>query len=345
MVQKKISDLHSEIINLREDIYMNFKTYYDLNADLLKNLYKIPQDIDMVIGVPRSGMILASMIAVYINKPLLDIQSFLNGEVGRFGMSKNDVSFVSSFEDIKRVLVVEDSVNTGLSIKKVKAEIGCKYCSIEFVYLAAYVQSESIEYVDIFFDIVEQPRLFEWNYLHHNMLEYTCCDIDGVLCNDPSEMENDDGERYRKFLLNTPVKLCPSRKVGWLVTSRLEKYRHETEEWLNRNGIEYNELVMMPIETAEERRALGNHGKFKADVYKKLISARFFIESNPSQAQEILNISKKPVFCIDNQTFYSEGKINKFIYNVRYNKKNYIKNMLRGILPKRFLVWLRKIRN
>jgi len=42
--------------------------------------------------------------------------------------------------------------------------------------------------------------VFEWNALHHSNPERFCVDIDGVLCRDPTEAENDDGESYLEFL-------------------------------------------------------------------------------------------------------------------------------------------------
>ena len=39
---------------------INYKTYNDLYADIIKNIHKIPHDIDMVVGVPRSGMLAAT---------------------------------------------------------------------------------------------------------------------------------------------------------------------------------------------------------------------------------------------------------------------------------------------
>ena len=47
-------------------------------------------------------------------------------------------------------------------------------------------------------------------------------DIDGVLCADPTPEENDDGEKYRHFLLNAPPLFIPKVTIGTLVTSRLE---------------------------------------------------------------------------------------------------------------------------
>ena len=56
---------------------MNFVTFSALNNDVIKNLHKIPRDIDLVIGVPRSGLLVANMLALYLNKPLISIDMFI----------------------------------------------------------------------------------------------------------------------------------------------------------------------------------------------------------------------------------------------------------------------------
>lgn len=35
---------------------MNYRSISDLNQIILKRLYIIPRDIDLVVGIPRSGM-------------------------------------------------------------------------------------------------------------------------------------------------------------------------------------------------------------------------------------------------------------------------------------------------
>lgn len=57
---------------------MNFRTINDLNNLISKNLDKIPKDIDLIVGVPRSGLFVANLIALYLNLPLTDFDSFLN---------------------------------------------------------------------------------------------------------------------------------------------------------------------------------------------------------------------------------------------------------------------------
>ena len=58
---------------------MRYVTTAYLSDLVRKNLSKIPHDIDLVVGVPRSGMLPATMIALALNKRLTDINSFAEG--------------------------------------------------------------------------------------------------------------------------------------------------------------------------------------------------------------------------------------------------------------------------
>lgn len=95
--------------------------------------------------------------------------------------------------------------------------------------------------------------------MHHAFLERSCIDLDGILCKDPTNDENDDGQNYRHFLINVEPLLRPSVEIGWIVTRRLEKYRKLTEEWLRKHSIKYKNLVMMNLPDKATRVALGNH--------------------------------------------------------------------------------------
>ena len=64
-------------------------------------------------------------------------------------------------------------------------------------------------------------------------------------CVDPTPEENDDGPRYREFLLNAQPLFIPRTEVGTLFTSRLEKYRPEIMAWLKKNHVKYDKLVML----------------------------------------------------------------------------------------------------
>ncbi len=69
---------------------MNYRSISDLNQVILKRLYIIPRDIDLIVGIPRSGMFPANLLALYLNKPVTDLGSFIKPEKeGSFSMSDN----------------------------------------------------------------------------------------------------------------------------------------------------------------------------------------------------------------------------------------------------------------
>lgn len=147
------------------------------------------------------------------------------------------------------------------------------------------------------------PRLFQWNYLNHAVAGRACFDIDGVLCFDPSEEQNDDGPKYVDFLLHARPLYIPGYKIAALVTSRLEKYRPQTEQWLRENGVQYDKLYMLNVASKEERIRLGCHADFKAETYKRLDDCILFVESNSRQARQIAekaesrSSARKPTKC------------------------------------------------
>ncbi len=158
------------------------------------------------------------------------------------------------------------------------------------------------------FEVVPQPRMFQWNVMHHWFLGQSCVDIDGVLCADPTNEENDDGPAYEKFLRGALPLHRPSRKIGYLVTSRLEKYRPQTEAWLARHGVQYGKLVMLDLPSKKERQRQSAHGTFKADFFRNS-DAVLFIESEYDQALKIANAAGKAVLCWETQEIVSPSSL------------------------------------
>lgn len=304
---------------------MNFKTISDLNLVINKNIHKIPKDIDLIVGIPKSGLLVANLISLYLNLPLTDIDSLLEERILGSGNTKKKEKWIKSVKEARKILLVEDSSLTGTSLKEAKEKLkNFKYRN-KIIFLIAYVTNQTSNLADIYFEKVEPPRIFEWNCFQNRNLENACVDIDGVLCVDPTEEENDDGENYKKFIRNAKLRIKPDVVLGTLVTSRLEKYREDTEYWLQKNKIEYKNLIMLNLKNKEERIKKGCHAEFKGKNYKKIKRADIFIESDSLQAEEIASISGKSVFCIENQKFYSENYKNKL-------KRKY-KNKLIKLLP------------
>lgn len=279
---------------------MNYKTYQDLSLTINKNLYKIPRDIDLVVGIPRSGMLPATMIGLILNKPVVALDSYIDGKIYEMGIYRRPKSLISNFSEINKVLIIDDSIIHGNTINIVKEKIKkSDRHLINTVYGAVYYVQGSLDKIDIGLEECPPPRIFQWNILNSWVLANACVDIDGVVCIDPTEEQNDDGDKYKDFLLNAKPLFLTDSPISCLVTTRLEKYRKLTEEWLRIHNLKYNELIMLDLPTKEERIKQNIHAKFKADVYEKRTEA-LFIESNLPQAIRIAELTGKLVFCTEN---------------------------------------------
>ncbi|WP_290844199.1 phosphoribosyltransferase family protein [Henriciella sp.] len=284
---------------------MNYRSFSDLAQVIRANAAILPDDVDLVVGVPRSGIAPASMIALSKNVDFTDLESYLlNRPLAHGRTRRTSAPGLNSPFDAKHTLVIDDSVHTGGTIKGIRSRIAKVNPLGKISYGVIYAAKSLPDVIDLHFEILAGPRAFEWNALHLPIVETFCLDIDGVLCRDPSDSENDDGEAYREFLLTVAPQVVPTHVVGHLVTSRLEKFRSETERWLHEKGIRYKKLHMLDLPDAETRRRLGTHASFKARVYRSLSKSRFFIESEPHQAQKIAKLSGKPVLCYQNQVIY-----------------------------------------
>lgn len=310
---------------------MNYRSLNDLSRLSNECASRIPNDIDLVVGIPRSGMLVASIIALKQNLPLTDLYSFLRNDDLKKGNTRTykHAELVKP-QEAKKILLVDDSISSAKSMLAAQEQVHSAYKGT-VVTMAAFAERHNRHHVDMYLELVEQPRVFEWNVMHHPFLAQACLDIDGVLCVDPTLEQNDDGQNYREFLSCTRPLFIPSVKVAHLVTSRLEKYRAETEQWLERNGVQYGTLHMLDLPTAEERRRLNIHHKFKAEVYAKQPLTRLFVESEVKQAIEIMKLSGKPVYCIETNEMYVPGQA----YNLKANalRKSYsLKAKVRGKL-------------
>ena len=102
---------------------MNFFTYNDLHTTILRNLSLIPADVDLIVGIPRSGMLVASILAIYMNLPMGSIDEFYSGEFMSAGLTKPKNGWIKNITEARRILVVDDSVAYGRSMKLVKEKI------------------------------------------------------------------------------------------------------------------------------------------------------------------------------------------------------------------------------
>lgn len=282
---------------------VSYRDVGDLDNAIQRSLNEFPPDVDLVVGIPRSGLLAANLFALHRGVPLTDLDGLLDGRVLGTGARLADAADADIIATARRILVFDDSVFSGAALATARQRIDGAGLTDRVVYGAVFVVPSAAHLVDVACELVPPPRVFSWNLMSHSVLERACLDIDGVLCADPTPEENDDGERYLEFLRTAAPRMLPGRPVQSLVTSRLEKYRAETASWLADHGVIYGELHMLDLPDAASRRAANAHAEFKADVYKAC-DAILFVESDPRQAAEIARRARKAVICTDDNSFH-----------------------------------------
>jgi orotate phosphoribosyltransferase len=266
-----------------------------LNQLIVDNLHRIRAlPFDVVVHIPRSGTIPASLIATYMARPLASVEEFCRHIVDA---RKSDCP------RLDHVLLVDDSVRTGKQMRKSIDRILSERQGTKISTLAVYLShdmrgQERVLMPDLFLhEHADSFYLYPWFMWKTPLLDMACVDMDGVLCRDATRDEDDDGPGYATFLGRAGLKFKPlSATIGWIVTGRLEKYRAETAAWLKAHGIAYSKLIMGPWRTKDERR--GKAARWKAEVYREL-PAKLFIESSESEARVIAEISGKTVWSVE----------------------------------------------
>ena len=304
---------------------MNYRSIAQLSDQLVGWSKTLPNDIDVVVGIPRSGLLAANIFALYRNLPLADLDGFLAGrclgtgrsrasplnktpEGGRLDEASLDDAAEQYLDRPRRVLVLDDSIHSGRSLREAREKIEAAGLPHHVRYGAVYVTPETVGIPDLYCEVLYFPRAFEWNVLHSHVLASACLDMDGVLCVDPLSHENDDGEQYRRFLREARPLLIPTAPVGHIVTSRLETFRPETEAWLAEHGVAYGSLIMMDYPDRETRMRMNTYSAHKAKTYRET-GATLFVESEIKQAVEIASLSKKEVLCIDTMQLIQPGSL------------------------------------
>ncbi|WP_111414430.1 phosphoribosyltransferase [Billgrantia lactosivorans] len=310
---------------------MNYKSYGDLSEDIAAAMFRVQgKGYDLVVGIPRSGMIPASMIALGLHIDVVGLPDFLANQPLKTRMRRKAEGQPSATWDAQKVLLVDDCVVTGRTIQAARDAIpdGCP-CTIDT--LAIYADPAGRKNVDIAFITLESPHAFQWNLFNPAMLSRACVDIDGVLCVDPTPHQNDDGERYIAFLNNAEPLFLPYGRIGCLVTNRLEKYRSHTEAWLKQQGIEYDRLVMLDLPSQKKRQSQGDRSMHKSLFYRNS-EYTFFIESKTWQAVRIARTSGKPVYCCENNRVYTATDSTSTRTGPRVYAKSLLRAMKRRIL-------------
>lgn len=289
---------------------MNFRSIAQLSDQLLRWSRELPRDIEVVAGIPRSGLLAANILALYLNVPLTDVDGLLRGTCYPSGARRRqrkpqpdagsglapDVDFLAS---PRRVLVLDDSVLGGRAMAKARDRVASGNLPHEITYGAVYVSPRRRHVVDVACELLNPPRVFEWNLFHIGLLEEFCVDLEGVLL--PSPARAPGTADFGTALASATPLVSPSREIGWLVTSRAEADRHLILEWLERHDIRCRNLV-----------AIGDGGPAgtaaRADLYRD-VEARLYISDSLSGAVQLARMADRQVLCTRTMQLVEPGAV------------------------------------
>lgn len=271
---------------------MNFVSYEQMTRDAVTLARQLPRNTQGVLGIPRSGMMVAAIVAQELDCHLGDVSSYAQGR----GFTRPGRRMGRKTEG--PIVLIDDSHYAGQAMSGAMAELGLNP-ALRFqgdVRTAAlYVLPGNEDRVWYHVRAIPAPRLFAWNWRSHDLMENALFDLDGVICMDP-DAKDDGGEAYGADLVGLLPLWLPQRRIKGVVTGRLEKWREgHTKPWLYDHGVQYGELVMGPWATVQERKEYGA-ARWKAEVYAAS-DASLFVESCIISAGQIFHATQRPVFC------------------------------------------------
>lgn len=273
-----------------------FLTLSNLVDDCIQKL--VPKlnkmDISGVVGIPRSGLLPASICATALNIPLYtlsDRKLIICNSLSKFGGWR-----MGQYEKAHgKLLLLDDTIFTGNSLATIK-----KFFDKPHYTGVLYANPTATSLVDVFGEELDIPHLLEWHFFNSDYLERTLFDLDGVFSPNVPISECLDDDKYEKYISNVEPfyhRLPKAKyKLKAIVTGRTDRFRKITEQWLEKHNIEYQDLIMFPAEREKERNRdhVQEVGKYKADIYRKF-NVAYFMESEKSEGLVIRELSKKQV--------------------------------------------------
>ncbi len=294
---KTISKLYLRARSLERNIMggkYDFVTVDELVIWTTDWIKSFPTSYDIIVGISRSGLLVADIIALKLGKPLTTPELF---GCNHFWKSK----LMEKKGEYKNILLVDDSITSGKTMEE-SLQLLCSYCeNINITKAALIATKESKALVDLYYKIIPHPRIFEWNLLHAKKGKLIS-DLDGVISENCPPGVDSDEELYTKWIKNAKPYLIPAFEIDVILSNRLEKYRSETEEWLAKHGVRYKELILWNIQYKQERD--GKYAQRKVEVLLKIKPAMFW-ESSFAEAKQIWKATKIPTLCIDEMILFS----------------------------------------
>ena len=271
--------MRKKLLNIVGVIWMDeLKLRYiktsQLAEDALKLIKYLPAECAGIVGIPRSGFSVASILASICHLPLFELTEC--GPVQLGNGFRGHRSFGTGFPVLPgKYFVVDDSSHNGGSIQKARKQME------GYPAIFGVVYALSPDTVDIHVEQVDSPHLFEWNIWNNGLIPGMAQDpaLRGGMCFDFSCFCDKEGNpRYLPRMLEIPLAFSDDRK-------------NNNQQWLDKWQIRVKRLVF---------------NVNKAVVYRES-KCCFMLNYEKEESKQIADTAKKPVICVKEGIIY-DGK-------------------------------------
>jgi len=263
---------------------LHFITLEDATRTMREWIKKFPRRYDLIIGVPRAGMIFGSMVAndlgVRLSSPDI-LPAFWDAST-------------LAYTPIRNILVIEDSVLRGSKLLPARDRARHFFPDATVHIGSVYVRENAIP-LDTYGEVIRPHTLLEWDLMHMDP-DKLATDLDGVICSDPPSIAE---EELGAWIPTAKPYLIPVYGVRAIITSRNEAYRDLTVKWLKENGVFYRALYMDPTPIGHKK----DYFQHKVDLINRTMP-RLFLESNDHLAWRLHWATGVPTLAIDTMRFF-----------------------------------------
>ncbi|KGO31622.1 phosphoribosyltransferase [Oenococcus alcoholitolerans] len=223
-----------------------YRTIDDLNTLIKENLARLQSyNFDLIVGLPRRGMIPATLIGLFLNKPVVsfnELNANLASEKIGYRLQESSARFPKSYQNI---LLVDDSTDEGTVFAQALQKLDNQTAE-KVTTLSVYATNKGGKLVDLHLETLEEPKLYEWNILHKKaVLADAAIRFEGIIATNALT-----GDWIPITLPSYPVKV--------IYTNWIEKYRPQIESFLTDNGVVYQKLEMGVVSALQLKQIVNN---------------------------------------------------------------------------------------
>jgi orotate phosphoribosyltransferase len=274
-------------------------SYSDMHADMRDWAASsaLLQDAAAFIGIPRSGLLIANVLALHLNKHLLPMTWLRDVRRGGGGHAR-PLRRGGKALPPGPIVVLDDSCLTGKTLKEVVGMFGQRQHGRPIHYAVPYTREDAPACITETYRSIPRQAVFAWNWAHQARFRTAVTDLDGVI-----HPEIQDGLRSPPSAVR-PL-LIPSYPPLAIATGRRERYRPHTQAWLDHWRVDSGMGVHMMPTDKEEHADVGGVIGHKCAV-ARTTRAQWFVESSAVQAEGISYVV--PTLCTETWRMYANGR-------------------------------------